>query len=376
MLPQRAEVMKALPRRPHRIFAMRAHSWRSLVVMAVSAVLALALLVSDQYLPGLPLQPKQLPSAVVTMGDSTLSGEGGGDYVAGTNGERGNWCHRSSNAPVNQLRLPPGVTRINLACSGAGADVVGADPVPGHPEGSQSAQLAELAKRFRITDVVVQVGANDDIGFTDVVNQCVEAWVRRAADGCAGPLRTEWPKRIERMKPKVRDALEDVRAAMDSAGYTPSSYSLVVQSYASPVGPGVRPELQNLSGCPFLTGDLQWIRDTGVPQLASGLHEVARQVGARFLDLSRAGVGHEACTGDPKTGEGEWFTRLSVDWPSLQDERRAAHAMQESYHANATGHRQLGRCLSDFLAGTERAAVCLPDGRGGLRPVPEHLATP
>ncbi|SEF61182.1 GDSL-like Lipase/Acylhydrolase family protein [Saccharopolyspora kobensis] len=348
---------------------MRAHRTKTLLFVAVSGVLALALLISDQYLPGLPLQPKQLPAAVVTMGDSTLSGEGGGDYAVGTNGERGNWCHRSAAAPIHQLQLPPDVTRINLACSGARAEVVGADPDPGHAEGSQSAQLAELAKRYRITDVVVQVGAND-VGFTDTVNQCVEAWVRRAEEGCAGQLRSDWPRRIERMQPKVRSALEDIRAAMDSAGYTPSSYSLVVQSYASPVGPDVRPELQNLSGCPFLTSDLQWIRDTGVPQLANGLHEVAQQVGARFLDHSRAGSGREACTGDPKTGEGEWFTRLSVDWASLQDESRAAHAMQESYHANAAGHRQLGRCLSEFLATTEETASCLPDDRGNL-----HLAT-
>ncbi|MCI2423037.1 GDSL-type esterase/lipase family protein [Saccharopolyspora sp. K220] len=353
---------------------MRAHKSKSLILLLVGSVLALALLISDQYLPGLPLQPKQLPAAVVTVGDSTLSGEGGGNYEAGTNGELDNWCHRSPAAAVNQLRLPPGVTRINLACSGAKTDVVGADPAPGHSEGSQAEQLAALAHRFRITDVVVQIGANDDPGFTDVVNQCVEAWVRQAVDGCAGPLRTAWPQRLDRMKPKVLAALRDIRTAMDSAGYTPSSYALIVQSYASPVGPGVRPELQDLSGCPFLSGDLEWIRDTGVPQLSAALRDVARQADARFLDLSRAGTGHEACTGNPKTAEGEWFTRLTVDWASLKDERRAPHAMQESFHANAAGHAQLGRCLSEFVASAEPGAVCLVDERGNLRAVPEHIA--
>ncbi|MGP4015768.1 GDSL-type esterase/lipase family protein [Saccharopolyspora sp. 5N708] len=353
---------------------MRAHKSKSLILLLIGSVLALALLISDQYLPGLPLQPKQLPAAVVTLGDSTLSGEGGGNYVAGTNGEGDNWCHRSPAAAVNQLRLPPGVTRINLACSGAKTDLVGADPEPGTAEGSQAQQLGALAQRFRITNVVVQVGANDEPGFTDVVNQCVEAWVRQAADGCAGQLRTTWPQRIDRMKPKVLAALHDIRAAMDSAGYTPSSYSLIVQSYASPVGPGVRPELQDLSGCPFLTGDLAWIRDTGVPQLSAGLRDVARQADARFLDLSRAGSGHEACTGDPKTADGEWFTRLTVDWESLRDERRAPHAMQESFHSNAAGHAQLGRCLSEFVAGTEPKAVCLADERGNLHAVPDHIA--
>ncbi|CAM01588.1 GDSL-like lipase/acylhydrolase family protein [Saccharopolyspora erythraea NRRL 2338] len=353
---------------------MRAHITKLVTLLLVVGVLVLAVLVSDRYLPDLPQQPERLPAAVVTMGDSTLSGEGGGNYEAGTNGENDNWCHRSPAAPVHQLRLPADVTPINLACSGARTDVVGANPESGRLETSQARQLAELAHRYRVTDVIVQVGANDDPGFSDVVNRCVEAWASRSAVGCAEQMRAEWPKRVERMKPKVHAALGDIRAAMDSAGYTPGSYSLVVQSYASPVGPEVAPELQNLSGCPFLTPDLAWIRDTGVQQLSDGLHDVAQQVGARFLDLSQAGRGHEACTGGNKTPEEEWFTRLTVDWPSLKDELRAPHAMQESFHANATGHAQFARCLRAFLATEDPTAVCLPDERGNLQAVSPEVA--
>ncbi|GAA4846090.1 GDSL-type esterase/lipase family protein [Saccharopolyspora rosea] len=353
---------------------MRAPTSKALVLLLVCSAIALAFLISDQYLPSLPLQPKQLPAAVVTLGDSTLSGEGGGNYETGTNGENGDWCHRSPAATVNQLRLPAGVTRINLACSGAQADLVGSDPDPAHPEGSQSQRLADLAKRYRITSVVVQVGANDDPGFTDTVNRCVEAWARHIDGGCAATLRTAWPQRLASMKPKVLDALRAVRAAMDGAGYTPSSYSLVLQSYAAPVGPDIRPELQNLSGCPFLTGDLQWIRDTAVPQLSEALREVAQQGDARFLDLSRAGIGHEACTGDPQSADGEWFTRLTVDWDGLRDEQRAPHAMQESFHANATGQAALAHCLSEFLGTGDRHAVCLSDERGVLHAIPAHVA--
>src|SRR5690606_6903547 len=351
---------------------MRARKSRPLVVLLVSLVLALVVLASDQYLPGLPLQPKQLPEAVVTLGDSTLSGEGGGNYEVGTDGENGNWCHRSAAAPVHQLRLPPHVTRINLACSGAKTDLVGLHPLPGHPEGSQAARLAEVAKRYRVTHVIVQIGANDDPGFTDLVTRCVEAWARRSDEGCSADIAAEWPQRLERMQPKILAALADIRAAMDSSGYTPGSYDLVLQSYASPVGPEISPELQNLAGCPFQTGDLTWIRETGVPALSKAIREVAEEAGARFLDLSRAGIGHEACTGDPQTRAGEWFTRLTVDWESLEHEDRAPHAMQESFHANAVGHAQLGRCLSDFLNLPDQRAVCLPDENGNLQAVPEH----
>lgn len=353
---------------------MRAHLWKLLTLLLSCGVLVLVVLVSDRSEPNLPQQPEQLPAAVVTMGDSTLSGEGGGNYEPGTNGENGNWCHRSPVAPIHQLRLPPEVTRINLACSGAQAALVGATPSPEHPEGSQSQKLAELAKHFRITDVVVQIGANDDPSFTDTVNRCVESWAGRAPVGCAESLGRNWPKQVDTMTPKVIAALQDVRKTMDEAGYAPNSYSLVVQSYASPVSPDIAPELQNLSGCPFLTSDMAWIRDTGVPQLAAGLREAAEAVDARFLDLSRAGHGHEACTGGRTHPDKEWFTRLSVDWESLRDEYRAPHAMQESFHANAAGHAQFGRCLGEFLTREDAQAVCLPDEHGNLEPVPNALA--
>ncbi|MBK0866911.1 hypothetical protein INP57_08850 [Saccharopolyspora sp. HNM0986] len=371
---------------------MRAHKSRFLALLAVCGVLALAILVSDQNVPSLPQQPERLPAAVVTLGDSTLSGEGGGNYEAGTNGANDDWCHRSPAAAVHQLQLPPGVSRFNLACSGAQAKLVGLQPSPEHAEGSQAARLAELASRYRITDVVVQVGANDDPGFTDAVNRCVQAWARRVPGGCSAQLSKTWPQRVEQMRPKVVSALRDVRSVMEQAGYTPQSYSLVVQSYASPVGPEIAPQLQNLSGCPFQTGDLRWIRDTGVPQLSEGLRKAAGAVDARFLDLSRAGVGHEACTGpSPQQGQPqqvppgqaspagqgeEWFTRLTVDWESLQYDDRAPHAMQESFHANAAGHAQLGGCLSQFLNDDARRAACLPDRRGDLQAVPEDARVP
>lgn len=361
---------------PNRLLAMRANRAKTLLVLALSGVLTLTLFISDQYLPNVPTQPKRLPPAVVTLGDSTLSGEGAGDYDPATDGADGNWCHRSPAAPVHQVDTPPEVTTINLACSGARADVVGADPAAEETraEGSQAEQLAELAQRYRITAVVVQVGANDDPSFIDVVNRCVEAWGQQSPGGCARQLRDVWPERVEQMQPKVVSALNDVRTAMDSAGYTPRSYSLVAQSYASPVAPEVDPQLRNLSGCPFQRGDLRWIRDRAVPQLSEGIREAVDEVDARFLDLSRAATGREACTGDPRTTEDEWFTRLTVDWYGLQDEQRAGHAMQESFHANAAGHAQIGRCLGRFLGEDEQSAACLPDPQGDLRPVSEGAA--
>jgi hypothetical protein len=348
--------------------------WKALILLLVTGVVALVLLVSDQFWVEQPRPPAPLPAAVVTLGDSTLSGEGGGNYQQGTNGENNNWCHRSPAAPLYQLDLPGSVARINLACSGAQAKLLGLQPSPEHAEGSQAQRLAEVAKHYRITDIVVQAGANDDPGFTDVVNRCVSAWASRSTAGCSKDLRASWPQRVDQMRPKVAAGLQDVRLVMERAGYKPDSYSLTLQSYASPVSPQISPELQNLSGCPFVTEDLAWLRDTAIPELSEGLRKVAQESGARFLDLSRAGRGHEACTGDPRSPEKEWFTRLTVDWEALQSEQRAPHAMQESFHANVAGHRELGRCLSEFLSSRAPHAACLADDRDSLHAVPDEVA--
>ena len=349
---------------------MRAHLTRVLTFAVVGSLVALALLVGDRYLPDQPNQPEQLPPAVVTVGDSTLSGEGSGGYTPETDGAAGNWCHRSPAAVVHQMPLPPGVTPINLACSGAKA---GAISSPEGTERAQADQLADIARHHRVTAVVVQVGANDDPAFTDLVNRCVSAWSSRVPGGCSQQIRAQWPQRLERMQPKALEALRSIRAAMDGAGYTPAGYQLVLQSYASPVGTGVEPQLRNLSGCPFQKVDLQWIQETGVRQLSEALREVAHQAGARFLDLSRAGQGHGACSGGASPDR-EWFTRLTVDWDSLSDDTRANHAMQASFHPNARGSAEFARCLAEFLAGPAPEAACLPDERGNLRVVSDASA--
>jgi hypothetical protein len=132
------------------------------------------------------------------------------------------------------------------------------------------------------------------------------------------------------------------------------------------VAPNVPGDLQNLAGCPLRTGDMAWVRDTGVGELAKGVQAAARRVNARYLDLSRAGAGHEACTGK---ADNEWFTRLTVDFDGLRDEARASHALQESFHPNARGHEQVARCLSDFLTTKADTATCVSDDGGNLRAV-------
>ncbi|MTD56476.1 GDSL-type esterase/lipase family protein [Amycolatopsis pithecellobii] len=305
------------------------------------------------------------PLTIVTLGDSTLSGEGAGNYTPETNGTGGDWCHRSPNAAVFSTAVPGITAKINLACSGANAAQVGLGDAKQWTEPSQAAQLANLVKDHRVAVVVLAVGANDDPHFSDLVNQCFQAWFRTGSAPCNSSISATWQDRITAMVPKVTSAVADVKTVLARAGYEPGDYQLVLQSYASPIGPDVPVDLQNLNGCPFRTDDLRWMRDYGVPQLSAGIARAAAQTGARFLDLSRAGRGHEACSGGPNPGT-EWFSRLTLRLNDLTDANRAGHALQESFHPNANGHAQLGRCLTEFLTTALPSAACLAGTDGNL----------
>ena len=60
---------------------------------------------------------EQRRTALLTMGDSEISGEGVGNYVPGTH-QPGNWCDRSYDQAVFRTGIAAD-TAYNIACSGA-----------------------------------------------------------------------------------------------------------------------------------------------------------------------------------------------------------------------------------------------------------------
>jgi hypothetical protein len=125
-------------------------------------------------------------------------------------------------------------------------------------------------------------------------------------------------------------------------------------------------------GCPFRTSDAEWGRTTAAPQLSEALQQAADQADARFLDLSRAGEGHEACT---TTGP-EWMRRLTVDPKAFSQGGLAAfrHLAQESFHLNAVGNARIAACLAEFVRSGARNARCLSGRDGRLHPVAGTVA--
>jgi len=306
---------------------------------------------------------------VVSLGDSAISGEGAGDYEAGTRGENGDWCHRSVNALIHKTQLAQ--RTINLACSGANSANVSLADTTHYTEGSQARRLIDVARANRVTAVLVQVGTNDEPRFADTVLSCVEAWLNPFGSSCASTMRPQWPGRLAAMAPRVEQALADVRSAMTQAGYANSDYSLVLTSYASPVTEHMDEILHGPQGCPFRLSDARWGRTEAVPQLSSALRGAASRAGVKFLDFSRATEGREACSGGGSSAS-EWQNRITVDpfaWVYGGLDAIGIHSAQQSFHPNARGHAQLGRCVTEFVNSGAASANCRIGSDGSLHAV-------
>ncbi len=305
-------------------------------------------------------------TAVVSLGDSAISGEGAGNYEPGTRGENGNWCHRSANALVHRTAVA--ARTINLACSGADSANVSLADTTHYTEGSQARRLIAVAQQYRVTTVIVQVGANDEPAFADTILDCISRWLNPFGSGCASRLRTEWPQRLAAMAPRVVTALADVKSAMSQAGYANGSYNLVLTSYASPLTEKMDEILHGPQGCPFRLSDARYGRTEAVPQFNEALRGVANSAGVKFLDFSRATENREACSGYGNSST-EWQNRITVDpwaWVHGGLDAIGIHLAQESFHPNARGHAQLGRCVTEFVASGRSSAACLAGADGNL----------
>jgi lysophospholipase L1-like esterase len=273
-------------------------------------------------------------------------------------------------------RLGVAQRSVNLACSGARA----ADVAFGGPgrsgEGSQAEQLGALARQARVTAVVLQVGGNDDPALVPTGIACIRGFLDPAVPGCRDTVGPQWPARLAAMAPKVTAAVADVRAAMRGAGYTDADYTFVLASYASPFTErmvGV-PAAQ---GCPYSRPDAGWARTVAFPQLSAALREVAAESGVRFLDLSRATEGREACS--QVLADDEWQRRLTVDPNALVHgglDALGIHLAQESFHPSAAGHAELGRCVGEFLRGEMAQAACRVGADGRPQVSPAQAAAP
>ena len=353
--------------------------------------------------PSMPAAAR--PTAVVAMGDSFISGEGGrwlgnGSEPFGTRSgtdraafdcgalgceydpariygaSEANDCHRSDVAPI--VSAPIAVDeKVNLACSGAKARNLwpAAEGGTAHfGEPPEADQLAAVARRDEVRMIVVTVGAND-VGFGELVVECALDWARSPEDepstchhDAEGTIRAALPSATR----AVTEALRGVRSTMRAAGYERSDYRLVAMGYASPFPEGRwfrYPEdgwtRLTEGGCPVWNADADWAEDGATADLGEMLRGAAAATGAEFLDLSHAFDGHQLCDrrsqrigpAGPSPLTAEWFRRLSFTQGSTR----------ESLHPNAYGQQVMGACLA-LLFGRPRGDYACADTPGQYLP--------
>lgn len=171
----------------------------SLRYLATAAMVVAVLAVVEA--PTTAAQPAALPTAAVALGDSFISGEGGGSYAAVTdvNGvsqgfpgwsaanTNAYFCHRSPNASLFRATLPGIQDRFNLACSGGQPyDLlnVSSGRAKGRTVASQLDQLRAVATTHDIDVVLVGLGSNNgSFTFGDAASVCANRFIADAWTG-------------------------------------------------------------------------------------------------------------------------------------------------------------------------------------------------
>ncbi len=369
------------PSHTHRVSARLTGLAAAVLLLLATALLLLAALRPTLAWAG-PASPR---SAIVSLGDSFISGEGGrwlgnGSEPLGTRSgtdraavdcdalgfcdyeperiygrSEENECHRSDVAPIRSAPIAVDA-HVNLACSGARARNLWPSGIGGRPhfgEPPEADRLAEVASRLDVRLVLVTVGAND-VGFGELVAGCALDWARsdRAApELCHGYAQEEIDTLLPRARHRVARALVGVERTMRAAGYRRRDYRLVLSGYTSPF-PASRwlryPETGwtrlTEGGCPLWNADADWAAGAGIDSIVAALRQVATNGDAEFLDLRHALDGHQLCdsrshrvgAAGPSEPGAEWIRRLSF----------GRGTTRESLHPNAYGQRAIGRCLA------------------------------
>jgi len=356
---------------------------------------------------------------VVSVGDSAISGEAGrwagntnmaawrvdalgsSAYWDAPNGEAIPGCHRSKAA---QAFIGGGVNGVNLACSGARTSTTGTgsgqDFKPGidfYSDASgrkgQARMLQEEAARRNVKAVVVMIGANN-YGFGAIVERCVTNWATSpswwknyCSDDSDMTSRFTATRQAQETT-AVKDALLRVRDAMSGAGYSSSQYTIIAQTYWTPIprASGFRYgetgwTRQSVGGCGIWNRDADWAHNVVVPAMNGSVRNgaaLAIQAGATnivTLDLQNALDGRRLCeTGVgvlEEAGIANWRSAGAVDRTEWVSQIRTAttifgpYQLQEASHASYWGQLAMRNCLRlAYNGGAVRGGRCVRSANG------------
>ena len=353
---------------------------------------------------------------VVSLGDSYISGEAGRwagssnsssaaadalgasayyDNASGT-GETINRCHRSKSA---EIYLGGGVNGLNLACSGAKTTTATGDNFkPGldfYNSGGQQGQalmLQGFAATHNVKMVAVSIGGND-FNFASIVQQCVQdflaspTWWKDYCQDDSSVTANFTSANVAAVKTRIATALQNVRTAMRNAGYADGAWTMLVQTYPSPIpnGSGFRYgesgyTRQSTGGCGFWNSDANWANASALPTINNTVTGAISQAGitnAKVLNLSSALNGRRLCESGvglyEEVGIASWTNPNAVNKTEWVNQIRTVttccsgspYYIQEGLHPNYWAQLAFRSCVRQaYNGGTPRGGTCTRSGNG------------
>ena len=183
----------------------------------------------------------------------------------------------------------------------------------------------------------------------------------------------------------MRGALQNVATAMANAGYASSQYTILAQTYWSPLprGSGIRyPESgwsrQSIGGCGVWNSDADWANDTVVVAMNNTTKNAANTSGlpnVKILDLQQALNGRRLCENTvgllEEKGVANWQSAGAVDKTEWVSQVRTVSAIfppyqiQEGSHASYWGQKAMRNCLRQaYNGGAVRGGACVRSANG------------
>lgn len=354
---------------------------------------------------------------VATLGDSYISGEAGRwagnsnvsssavDALGSTayfdnasnTGEQIARCHRSKS---QESHIGGGVNGLNLACTGAGTSTStdqsgffkpGLDFADnGAGQQGQAKMLQTFAATHNVRMVVVGIGGND-FNFPSIVQSCVIAFFASQfgfPNFCFDDPSVSANftlSNVSAVEARIATGLQNVRAAMRNAGYADTAWSMVVQTYPSPIpnGTGFRYgetgfTRQVTGGCGFWNKDADWANSTALPTINGTVKKAITAsgvAGVKTLDLTAAFNGRRLCENTvglyEEKGLTSWKQEGAVDQTEWINRIRTVTAVgtsffiQESLHPNFWAQLGLRSCVRQaWNGGAVRGGTCTIAGTG------------
>ncbi|MFM7253678.1 MAG: hypothetical protein ACKO27_11525 [Ilumatobacteraceae bacterium] len=358
---------------------------------------------------------------VVSLGDSYISGEAGrwagnsnnssasvdaGGPTAyldnGGTSETIAGCHRSTAAEIHIGTDANGtaVNSLNLACSGArtattvsgdGSYKPGIDFYNSGGRLGQALMLQQFAAANNVRMVVLSIGGNN-FNFATIVQRCVTNFLTSSSlfpnycydDSIVSSNFTT--SNITAQTNAIKAAIDNVKRAMANAGYSTSQYSVVVQTYPSPIpnGAGFRYSQsgftrQSTGGCGFWNRDADWANATALPRINGAVVNAANAANTagnvRVMNIASALNGRRLCENTVKlmesTGLGTWTATGAADATEWVAQIRTLstvggpYSVQESLHPNWWGQKAVRNCVRQaWNNGSPRGGTCTRSGLG------------